>query len=161
MWNGYDTHNDASATRYLRGRNDPMSKFKVDVKSGNSQTDTAEQAVASADDQADQHDNDIATEVATIGVVAICAAVVSIELIPGLALGVAAALAPRFLPKMGVGLKPLFNSTVRGAYKLGRKARSAFGELQERVEDITAEVKAEEAAAETAAATEPKAAAQI
>lgn len=138
-----------------------MSKFRVDVKSENSQTDHVAQTTASADDQADQPNNDFTTEVATIGVVAICAAVVSVELIPGLALGVAAALAPRFLPKMGGGLQPLFNSTVRGAYKLGRKARSAFSELQERVEDITAEVKAEEAAAETAAATEPKAATHI
>jgi hypothetical protein len=56
-------------------------------------------------------------------------------------------------------LKPLFNSTVRGAYKLSRKARSAVGELQEHVNDITAEVKAEEAATETATeTTEPRAA---
>jgi Sec-independent protein translocase protein TatA len=55
-------------------------------------------------------------------------------------------------------LQPLFNSTVRSAYKLGRKAQSAVGEIQERVNDITAEVKAEEVvkSAETAeAATKP------
>jgi len=133
-----------------------MSKFAVDVKSGNSQ----EQASAASPEEAEKTGSDFTTEVATIGVVAVGAAVFSAELIPGLALGVAAALAPRFLPKMGAGVQPLFNSTVRGAYKLGRKARSAFGELQERVNDITAEVKAEEAAAETAAATEPKVASQ-
>jgi hypothetical protein len=160
MWNGYDMRNDAMCHSTRQREKRSMSKFRVDVKSGNSQTDSVEQAAASADGQADQHNNDFTTEVATIGVVAICAAVVSVELIPGLALGVAAALAPRFLPKMGGSVQPLFNSTVRGAYKLGRKARSAFGELQERVEDITAEVKAEEAAAETAAAAEPKAASQ-
>lgn len=79
-------------------------------------------------------------------------------MLPGVVIGVAAALAPRFLPKMSTRLKPLFNSTVRGVYKLGRKARSAVGEFQERVDDITAEVKAEEAAVETRTATEPRAA---
>jgi hypothetical protein len=133
-----------------------MSKFSVDVKSANSEAE----ASAPNAEETDQSSGDFVGEVATIGVVAIGAAIFSAELIPGLALGVAAALAPRFLPKMGAGVQPLFNSTVRGAYKLGRKARSAFGELQERVNDITAEVKAEEAADETAAATEPKATAQ-
>jgi len=76
-------------------------------------------------------------------------------LLAGVVIGVAAALAPKYLPKLSTRLKPLFNSTVRGAYKLSRKARSAVGELQEHVNDITAEVKAEEAATET---TEPRAA---
>ncbi|HXW72938.1 MAG TPA: DUF5132 domain-containing protein [Methylocella sp.] len=134
-----------------------MSKFRVDVKPGNGQ---AEQAAAPSPEEARGNDSDFTTEVATIGVVAIGAAIFSVELIPGLALGVAAALAPRFLPRIGVGVQPLFDSTVRGAYKLSRKARSAFGEFQERVNDISAEVKAEEAAAENAAANEPKAPAQ-
>ena len=37
-----------------------------------------------------------------------------------------------------------YRSTVRGACKLGRKARSAYGEAQERIHDIAAEVHAEE-----------------
>jgi hypothetical protein len=61
---------------------------------------------------------------------------------------------------MRAGLQPLFNSAVRGAYKVGRKARSAFGEIQERVNDITAEVKAEEAAAEAPSEIEPKVSSQ-
>jgi hypothetical protein len=134
-----------------------MSKFRVDVKSANSE---AEPGAAPSAEETEKNNGDFTTEVATIGVVAIGAAIFSVELIPGLALGVAAALAPRYLPKMGAGLQPLFNSTVRGAYKLGRKARSAFGEIQERVNDITAEVQAEEAAAETASETEPKAGSQ-
>ena len=134
-----------------------MSKFRVDVKAGNGQ---AEQATTPDAGEPDQSSGDFVAEVATIGVVAIGAAIVSAELIPGLALGAAAALAPRFLPKMGAGVQPLFNSTVRGAYKLGRRARSAFGEFQERVNDITSEVKAEEAAAEASASTEPKGANQ-
>lgn len=134
-----------------------MSKFTVDVKSGNSQ---AEQPSAPGPEEAEKAGSDFTAEVATIGVVAVGAAILSAELLPGLALGVAAAVAPRFLFKTGSGLQPLFNSTVRGAYKFGRKARSAFGELRERVSDITEEVKAEEAAAETAASVEQKTSAQ-
>jgi hypothetical protein len=129
-----------------------MSKFKVDV-AGDGQ---AEEASAPGDTVLDN--DDFVAEVATIGVVAAGVAIVEVALLPGVIIGVAAALAPRFLPKMSTRLKPLFNSTVRGVYKLGRKARSAVGEFQEHVDDITAEVKAEEAAAETGAATEPRAA---
>jgi Protein of unknown function (DUF5132) len=129
-----------------------MSKFKVDV-AGDGQ---AEEASAPGDTVLDN--DDFVAEVATIGVVAAGVAIVEVALLPGVVIGVAAALAPRFLPKMSTRLKPLFNSTVRGVYKLGRKARSAVGEFQERVDDITAEVKAEEAAVETGTATEPRAA---
>jgi Protein of unknown function (DUF5132) len=134
-----------------------MSKFRVDVKTGNGQ----EQASVPSDDETDQSSADFAAEVATIGVVAVGVAVVSVELLPGVVLGVAAALAPKYLPKLGERLEPLFKSTVRGAYKLGRKARFAVGEIQERVNDITAEVKAEEESAETAAAAEPGAPSRV
>jgi hypothetical protein len=134
-----------------------MSKFRVDVKTGNGQTEETPGASA---EETDQSSTDFAAEVATIGVVAVGVAVVSAELLPGVVLGVAAALAPKYLPKMGERLEPLFKSTVRGAYKLGRKARFAVGEIQERVNDITAEVKLEEQTAETAAGAEPGPASQ-
>ena len=126
-----------------------MSKFKVDV-AGNGH---AEEASEPGAEEAVRSSDDFVAEVATIGVVAVGVAVVEAALLPGVIIGVAAALAPKFLPKMNARLKPLFNSTVRGAYKLGRKARSAVGELQERVNDIAAEVKAEEVAASTESET--------
>ena len=132
-----------------------MSKFKVDVNAGTGQ---AEQTSAPSAEETVQSSEDFGAQVATIGVVAIGVAVISAELLPGVVIGVAAALAPKYLPKLGTRLQPLFNSTVRGAYKLGRKAQSAVGEIQERVNDITAEVKAEEVvkSAEPAeAATKP------
>jgi hypothetical protein len=82
----------------------------------------------------------------------------AVRMLPGVVIGVAAALAPKYLPKLGTRLQPLFNSTVRSAYKLGRKAQSAVGEIQERVNDITAEGKAEEevkSAEPAEAATKP------
>ena len=84
--------------------------------------------------------------VATIGAVGVVAALVDIALIPGIVIGVAAAFAPRVVPKLGDRLEPLFERTVKGAVKLSRKARSVVAEAHERVGDITAEVDAEEAA---------------
>lgn len=84
--------------------------------------------------------------VATIGAVGVVAALVDVALIPGIVIGVAAAFAPRFVPKLGERLEPLFESTVKGAVKLSRKARNVVAEAHERVDDITAEVDAEEAA---------------
>ena len=120
-----------------------MTKYKVEVNGAAQEAehtpDAEETAAAPAGD---------ATAVAaTVGVVVIGAAVLEAALIPAILVGAAAALAPKYLPRLGERLQPLFNTTVRGAYKLGRKARSAVGEAQERLHDIAAEVHAEEAAA--------------
>jgi hypothetical protein len=58
-------------------------------------------------------------------------------------LGAAAVLAPKFVPQLGSALKPLFKSTVRGAYKITQKTREFVAETQEHVQDIVAEVDAE------------------
>lgn len=122
-----------------------MSKYKVEVNTGTGQTDPAH---ASDEDgnHATKNGDDITSKAATIGVVVVGAALLEAALIPGIILGAAAALAPKYLPKLGERLQPLFQSTVRGAYKLGRKARAAVGEVQENMSDIAAEVHAEELA---------------
>jgi hypothetical protein len=96
--------------------------------------------------------------VATVGVVAAGAVIFEAALLPGLLLGVAAALAPRYAPAMSSALGPLFRSTVRSAYKFGQKSREMFAEAQEHMSDIAAEVSAEQRARSTtkAAAAEEK-----
>jgi hypothetical protein len=61
------------------------------------------------------------TVAATVGIVAVGAALFEVALLPGIALGVAAMLAPKYVPKMGAALTPVFRSTVRGAYKFGQR----------------------------------------
>lgn len=122
-----------------------MSKYKVEVNAATAQSEQAPAHDAENHDHAHKTD-DVVTTAATIGVVAVAAALFEAALIPGLAIGVAAALAPKYLPKLGDRLQPLLHTTVRGAYKLGRKARSAVGEAQEKLSDIAAEVHADEAA---------------
>jgi hypothetical protein len=98
--------------------------------------------------------NQAVTVAATVGVVAAGVALFEVALLPGMAIGVAAMLAPKYVPKMGATLTPMFKSTVRGAYKFGRKTREMVAEAKEQVHDIVAEVHAEgDAAAKTV--TEP------
>lgn len=122
-----------------------MSKYKVPVSTGTEQTgqrpvygDGSDTEVHSADE--------FTVKAATVGVVLVGAALFDVALVPGIVLGAAAVVVPKFFPKIGERLQPMFHSTVRGAYKLGRKARSAVGEVQEHMSDIAAEVHAEEAA---------------
>jgi hypothetical protein len=105
-------------------------------------------------------DTAIAT-VATVGVVAVGAVIFEAALLPGLALGVVAALAPQYAPTIGSALNPLLRSTVRGVFKLGQKSREMFAEAQEHMSDIAAEVSAEDAAKASVKAAEPKAAASL
>jgi hypothetical protein len=62
---------------------------------------------------------DMVATVATVAVVGIGAAAFEAALLPGIVLGVAAMWLPKYFPKMGEALNPLFRSTVRGAYKVG------------------------------------------
>jgi Protein of unknown function (DUF5132) len=87
--------------------------------------------------------NEAVTVAATVGVVAVGVALFEVALLPGMAIGVAAMLAPKYVPKMGATLTPMFKSTVRGAYKFGRKTREMVAEAKEQVHDIVAEVHAE------------------
>jgi hypothetical protein len=88
---------------------------------------------------------DVVTTITTIGVIGVAAALFDVALIPGMIIGVAAAYAPKYVTNVGERLQPLFNYTVRGAYKMTRSARHAVAEAQERMHDIAAEVAAEEA----------------
>lgn len=86
------------------------------------------------------------TMAATVGVVAVGAALWEVALLPGLALGVAAVLAPKYAPRMGAVMAPMLRSSVRGVYKFGQKTKEMVAEAKEQVHDIVAEVKAEDVA---------------
>lgn len=104
--------------------------------------DIGEPADAAIEEPGADKDEFVATA-ATIGVVGLGVIAFEMALLPGLVLGVAAALAPKYLPKVGGALAPVFKSTVRGAYRFGERAREMAAEVQEQVNDIVAEVKSE------------------
>jgi hypothetical protein len=104
---------------------------------------------------------DFATKVATIGVIGVGVALIEVSLIPGMLIGLAAALAPKYAPRLGEGLRPLVKSTVRGTIKLAHKTREVIAEAGEQVQDIMAEARLEDeqtaAAPKSAAAGTPTA----
>jgi hypothetical protein len=101
--------------------------------------------------EAGQLSNEVVTVAATVGVVAVGVALFEVALLPGMAIGVAAMLAPKYVPKMGAALTPMFKSTVRSAYKFGQKTKEMVAEAKEHVHDIVAEVHAEDDMAKAAA----------
>lgn len=106
----------------------------------------------SAAEPATDTPNEAVTTAVTVGVVGVGVLLFEAALLPGLLLGVAAVLAPKYMPRMGEAAVPMLRSTVRGAYKLGQKTREMVAEAQEHVNDIVAEVHAEsEAEAEKVA----------
>jgi len=79
-----------------------------------------------------QDDSEMVATVATVAVVGVAAVAFEAALLPGIVLGVAAVALPRYFPKMGEALNPLFRSTVRGAYKLGRKTKEMVARQRSR-----------------------------
>jgi Protein of unknown function (DUF5132) len=130
-------------------------KFRADVNVDGEAANSAVASAAEHDGPAASGQEDagsdvsLGTTVATIGVIGVAAALIDVALIPGIIIGVAAAYVPKYVPGLGDRLQPLFNYTVRGAYKMTRSARGAVAEAQERMQDIAAEVAAEEAAETT------------
>jgi hypothetical protein len=130
-----------------------MTKSRIEGEEFDSHS-TQKGARLGEDDPIDEFQDDegeIVATAATIAVVAVGAAVFEAGLLPGLALGVVAALAPRVLPNIGTALAPMFRSSVRGVYRFGQRTREMVAEAQEHVSDIVAEANAEDRSKATAA----------
>jgi hypothetical protein len=119
---------------------------KAQLDGDGSLSDASEQGATAAAEPIDSGGDDrsaVTATVATVAVVGIGAAALEAALLPGIVLGVAAMWLPRYFPKMGEAFNPLFRSTVRGAYRLGKKTKEMMAEAHEQVNDIVAEVHAE------------------
>ncbi len=104
-------------------------------------------AAAAPQSEIVEDNSDIVGKVVLVGAIGVGAALIEAALIPGMIIGAAAVLAPKFVPQVGERLRPLFKSTIRGAYKIREKTREAFAEAHEQVQDIMAEARHEEQAA--------------
>ncbi len=85
--------------------------------------------------------NGLKTGLATAAVVGVGAALIEVEWIPGLLLGVAAMVAPGIVPKIGRGIRPFVHSAIKGGYAATRKTREWAAEAGEQVSDMIAEVR--------------------
>lgn len=68
--------------------------------------------------------SDLADRVATIAVVGLAAALIEVELIPGILIGAVATLVPNLFPRFGNVLRPLVKETVRSGYTLAGRAKA-------------------------------------
>ena len=129
----------------IRTDNGPgMGDFEMTNSDANETTPTASNTddVVTEAVQALQDDTFVTTA-ATVGVVAVGAALFEVALLPGIALGVAAMLAPKYVSQIGSAVTPMVRSSVRGIYKFGQKTNEMVAEAKEQMQDIVAEVKAE------------------
>ena len=90
-----------------------------------------------------EENNDFGNRLATVAAIGIGAALIEVELIPGILIGIGAMLAPKLVPQLGTALRPLVKSAVRAGYALVDKGREMAAETSEQLQDIVAEVKAE------------------
>ena len=89
---------------------------------------------------AESKGDDVMAKAATIAVVGVGVALISAEFLPGMLIGVAAAM----LPGIGPKVKPFLKTTVKAGYTAVRKTREMIAEAGEQVQDLIAEAKSEE-----------------
>jgi hypothetical protein len=65
------------------------------------------------------------------------------DLLPGMAVGVAAALGPKLLPAVGSLLRPVVKTAVRAGYATAIATRGVVAEAGEQVQDLIAEARAD------------------
>jgi Protein of unknown function (DUF5132) len=65
------------------------------------------------------------------------------DLLPGMAVGVAAALGPKLLPAVGTLIRPVIKTAVRAGYATAVATRGVVAEAGEQVQDMIAEARAD------------------
>src|ERR1035437_5606514 len=89
---------------------------------------------------AGEMENILGSRMATVAVVGLGVALIEVEWIPGMLIGIAAMLAPNLLPRVGNALRPMLKGAVRAGYALAERARETVSEASEQIQDIVAEV---------------------
>lgn len=85
-----------------------------------------------------------AAGVATAAAIVVGAALIEVELIPGLIIGAGAILLGKLFPELGGYVRPAVKSAVRAGFSMSQKAREVMAEASEQVHDLVAEVKHEQ-----------------
>jgi hypothetical protein len=93
---------------------------------------------------------EVSDSITTTVLVGLAVAVLQPELLPGMAIGAAAMLAPKVLPNLGGALRPLVKTAVRAGYATANKAMEMAAEAGEQMQDIIAEARAEQGSSGTA-----------
>lgn len=85
-----------------------------------------------------------AGSVVTAAAVVVGAALIEVELIPGIIIGAGAILLSKLFPQVGRYVRPAIKGAVRAGFSMAQKAREVVAEASEQVHDLVAEVKHEQ-----------------
>lgn len=85
-----------------------------------------------------------AGSVAAATAIVVGAALIEVELIPGIIIGAGAILLGKFFPELGSYVRPAIKGALRAGFSISQKAREAMAEASEQVHDLVAEVKHEQ-----------------
>jgi hypothetical protein len=83
--------------------------------------------------------------IGTAAAIVVGAALIEVELIPGLVIGAGAILLGKLFPELSSYVRPVIKSVVRAGFSASQKAREVMAEASEQVHDLVAEVKLEQA----------------
>ncbi len=86
-----------------------------------------------------------AASIATTAAIVVGAAMIEVELIPGLIIGAGAILLGKFFPEMGSYVRPAIKGAIRAGFFMTQKAREVMAETTEQMHDLVAEVVIEQA----------------
>jgi hypothetical protein len=95
----------------------------------------------------------------TLAAVSVAAALIEVELVPGILIGAGALLAPKLMPKIVNAFRPALKGALRAGYQVAGAARETIAEASEQFQDVVAEVQAERAEAVHSEANAPAASA--
>jgi hypothetical protein len=87
--------------------------------------------------------------VGTAAAIVVGAALIEVELIPGLLIGAGAILLGKLFPELSGYVRPMIKGVVRAGFSASQKAREVMAEASEQVQDLVAEVKQEQAQEQT------------
>jgi ribosomal protein L29 len=87
--------------------------------------------------------------VGTAAAIVVGAALIEVELIPGLIIGAGAILLGKLFPELGSYVRPAIKGVVRAGFAASQKAREVMAEASEQVQDLVAEVKQEQVQEQT------------
>jgi hypothetical protein len=88
--------------------------------------------------------------VATAAVIGIGAALIEVELLPGIIIGAGAILLGKMFPEIGCYARPMLKGVVRAGLSASQKLREVVAEANEEVHDLVAEVQHERAQSQPA-----------
>ncbi len=85
----------------------------------------------------------LGSQLGTVALAGLALAAIEVELIPGLLIGVAAMLAPKFVPGLDAYMRPLVKTVIGLGHGALTKSKALVAEASEKVQDMVAEVRSE------------------